>query len=739
MDKYEPIYLTGYTEYLSKHKVSASEWNALFSALITGHNHQEDILKDLYNNKLKDVDAALSSTSTNPVQNKVVNARFTELSDAINAVGVRTSSLEQNKQPKLSQGDNITIVDNVISASILKSYADLTDKPTINGNTLEGDLIISEVTETDRNKLNKLTLEGDANTFLNGTGDYIRIEANTSYDNLVKLSNLKINDTVYTVDTSSYYEHNITFIDPVYKDLNVQFSVKNQSSSAAKNLDEFEDYNYSLSYAATGTYDSKQITSVSLAENSLKITTIDGATESIYTSHRRLVIHYTILEESIKGRYPWDIAGEYRLIVPYGESSGLGELTKASLKQLLSLYDDKPEQIWTLITPQNKVEYVTALTKGLDNVENQYIIYLSYVNDPTIRCNLGVTNISNEKAYIELRPLDIKDIVTRTTDIPVDSTLTKSGMPADAKAVGDKLNKIKIDGEGNLFLADDGEYKLVHNGTNVEANTEAASTDELSSITIGDKVYAMPREISLTKPNHTHSGNIGEVYLDRDTKYLSQVRKDLNGTPTWSNLIGTNNITGRYGLMYSTTTVAPQLMINSATKYNIDGNDSGIPYYRSGYPLPITILNYKYAVKKALTEPEAFNNSTATKIIHNSWSPEEQALARSTLGITNAGNIGGGLTLYKHIVSFEVPNVNDPPDIYYGYFYSTSSKLVIKTVNPQGDTFFPRISVTDFIGNFYLFKNAGICDPLPTPDSEGYVVIYGKLDYENFSETVPEV
>ena len=99
MSKYEPIYLSEYTAFISKQRITSSDWNALFSSLITGHNNQEDAIVSInsaLDSKLeaKDIatingnlltnggditidtvitiDSELDLSSVNPVQNKVV-------------------------------------------------------------------------------------------------------------------------------------------------------------------------------------------------------------------------------------------------------------------------------------------------------------------------------------------------------------------------------------------------------------------------------------------------------------------------------------------------------------------------------------------------------------------------------------------------------------------------------------------------------------------------------------------
>lgn len=47
MSKYEPLYLPEYTSFIYKQKITSSDWNALFSSLVTGHNRQEMTITDI--------------------------------------------------------------------------------------------------------------------------------------------------------------------------------------------------------------------------------------------------------------------------------------------------------------------------------------------------------------------------------------------------------------------------------------------------------------------------------------------------------------------------------------------------------------------------------------------------------------------------------------------------------------------------------------------------------------------
>lgn len=81
---YKPTYITDYTDYISKDKVRASDWNALFKSLITGHNkHATDIQALVKHINARVVDSELSTESENPVQNKVITEKIKVIVEAL--------------------------------------------------------------------------------------------------------------------------------------------------------------------------------------------------------------------------------------------------------------------------------------------------------------------------------------------------------------------------------------------------------------------------------------------------------------------------------------------------------------------------------------------------------------------------------------------------------------------------------------------------------------------------------
>ena len=232
------------------------------------------------------------------------------------------------------------------------------------------------------------------------------------------------------------------------------------------------------------------------------------------------------------------------------------------------------------------------------------------------------------------------------------------------EALSKKLSKVE-NGSENKFLNEKGEYVEIESGSNVEANPTKEATEDLSKLQVGETVYDIPKNLyGEGTPTTAIKGKQGQKYIDTKTDkvyiYIDNV---------WVNLISGNTIKGSNGFLFS----EDILKLNSAYKSNIDGEhdngtkDDNYLYYR---PLPITILNYKYAVKRALTHPEDFNDSTQSRFIKNEWSDTEKAKARETLGITSGGGSSGGL--YVHY--FEL---FDEGAYYTGYFYSTTSEKVI--------------------------------------------------------------
>lgn len=175
-----------------------------------------------------------------------------------------------------------------------------------------------------------------------------------------------------------------------------------------------------------------------------------------------------------------------------------------------------------------------------------------------------------------------------------------------------KVDKLVIDGDGDKFLADNGEYKEIESGTDIEANPTEEATENLLKLKVGDKTYLIP---------------VGEG---------SSLNIQIAGTSIVEN--------GVANIPYASQTVYGVVRGNTANGVGVGVN--GLLYVENAYGSEIREkkTSRKPIVPSLLDEAVKVGVTTNTKVLTD----DEKASAQAWLGIT------GGTQLYKHHIVGQV-------------------------------------------------------------------------------------
>ena len=209
--------------------------------------------------------------------------------------------------------------------------------------------------------------------------------------------------------------------------------------------------------------------------------------------------------------------------------------------------------------------------------------------------------VDNALSLTSENPVQNKVVTEKLNDLEK-NTLTQTDK--------DKLNAIKLDGEANKFLNEQGQYTEVNGGGGGSGIRTLETTPTTSTI-----------------------GYVGEIVQVADgTAY--QCTAITDGAYTWDLVLKKGNL----GFGFSKDSSKDLWYLKFA---NDDVYFDTFENFRVNSDTIVNNRYFRYAVKRALTNPEW---STITdKTSNGRWTDEDRALARATLGIT-----GGSGGLHEH-------------------------------------------------------------------------------------------
>ena len=490
------------------------------------------------------------------------------------------------------------------------------------------------LTEEQENKLNAIKLNGEADKFLNEQGEYKEIKGITVDSSLSSTSSNPVQNSVITGALNEYVKNAIENDSPSFEFIHsltlksgftedyddfdngngatLKFSTQNKNALKMQSLEEFVEYYNTEGNVVTGTYKAgnygaveEEITNISSPGQLLFITT-ENDNYTIRIKPKQVALKIDINNALAKpagwGIYPFNQNGSNTFVFDieqYLKNKTITEtnitevITKDNFQTIIENYelDDLKKFNGYIIMPDGNIEYITVYFTLSTNTNS---VWMS-VDSKSGRINFNTdTVVSVTETYTNLPLTDsIKKIIA--TDV----TLTREGVPADAKATGEAIQELR---------------------------------EEVKNTGSGIRTLE-------TAPDLSTEGYAGEiVQVTNGTVY--QCTAITEGSYTWIRLIKETD--------YATTNDAGIVKIGSGLVIEKNGNIRTALATTStidGQVInhPVAMPRFAYAVKQSLIDP---NKSTAQPA---NWTNEERAKARATLGAT---------ALYKHTLTFTF--INNP-------------------------------------------------------------------------------
>lgn len=262
---------------------------------------------------------------------------------------------------------------------------------------------------------------------------------------------------------------------------------------------------------------------------------------------------------------------------------------------------------------------------------------------------LDATLINNNTAYQEgdaLQPSAINYMVEGILHNQENGG--GSGLTEEEKA---KLDKIVIDGNGDKYLNDKGEYKEVASGSNVTVDKELSLESENP---VQNKVITEALNGKVGSTDYATANKAGVVKQGSGFYMGSDGTLQLNKTATnWSQDTLTTNMSGASNIA-------------------------------------VMAFSIPKMVKISLVNPDLSKN----EVTKANWTEEEKALARATIGATR---------LYKHTITIPFSEDSEMPtyeDSIVIKFFSLGKNLISSTTGFRVDV--NELQIDDYANNYIV-------------------------------------